>query len=82
MLLPKKMLCLLPDIPPASLSAYYPVPALCTSSSWRYFLCHAQEKNFEIFATKWQSEFEHNVSMQKVNRYFLNAFLLLLFYNI
>ena len=49
-------LYLLSDIPSASLRAYYQVPALCTRSSWRYFLCHAQEQNFEIFATKWQSE--------------------------
>ena len=51
MVLPEKMLYLLPDISSSSLSAYYQLHALCMSSSWHYFLCHAQELHFfEIFA--------------------------------
>ena len=40
------LLYLLPDISSSSLSVYYQLPAPCMSSSWRYFLCHAQELHF------------------------------------
>ena len=73
MLLPEKMLYLLPDIPSASLIAYYQVPALCTSSSWCYFLCHAQKQNFDIFATKCQSEFESSTAAKEDVAYYQHA---------
>ena len=63
-LLPEKMLYVLPNIPSTSLT-YYKLPALCTSSSWHYFHCHVQEQNFESFATRCQSELESSTAAKE-----------------